>query len=88
MSERDKIEEAFNPMIEFNIEARWPDLFEPLANEQRFAVVNTLASAWHEGWVPNREHVENLTQYASGVITREEYDRRADERARARYGLD
>lgn len=67
---------------EFNIEQRWPDLFEPLTDEERSAVVNTLASAWHEGWEPNREHVENLTRYASGAITREEYDRREEERAR------
>ena len=69
-------------VAEFNIEQRWPELFEPLTDEERSAVVNTLASVWHEGWEPNRDHVENLTRYASGAITREEYDRREDERSR------
>ena len=62
---------------EFNIEARWPELFEPLDNATRTHVVNTFASSWHEGWVPNREDVENLTDYARGVIDKAEYDRRA-----------
>lgn len=62
---------------EFNIEARWPELFEQLNAADRDAVVNALASSWHEGWVPNREDVENLTDYARGAIDEAEYDRRA-----------
>ena len=38
----------------FDIEERCPDVFEPLEPRQRRAVVQSLASAWHEGWVPNR----------------------------------
>ena len=60
------------------IEERWPELFEQLDQVQRRAVVQSLASAWHEGWVPNREDVENLTDEARGAIGREEYLRRAD----------
>lgn len=62
---------------EFNVEARWPELFAQLAAADREAVLNALASSWHEGWLPNREDVENLTDYARGVIDKAEYDRRA-----------
>ena len=62
---------------DFDIEARWPELFTQLTDRQRIDVVDTLASSWHEGWVPNREDVENLTDYARGVIDKAEYDRRA-----------
>ena len=61
---------------EFNIEARWPELFVQLDERQRRAVVDTLASSWHEGWVPNREDVENLTDFTRGAIDRDEYRRR------------
>lgn len=70
------------------VEERWPELFEPLDPGQRHAVVQSLASAWHECWVPNREDVENLTDKARGVIDREEYQRRTREAAeRARQPL-
>ncbi|GAA3853034.1 hypothetical protein [Brevibacterium ammoniilyticum] len=62
----------------FDIEERWPELFEPLTAVQRESVVQAFADAWHEGWVPNREDVENLTDRARGAIDREEYLRRAD----------
>jgi hypothetical protein len=67
--------------VEFNIEARWPELFAPLDDETRLHVVNAFASSWHEGWVPNREDVENLTDYARGAIDEAEYDRRAASKA-------
>jgi hypothetical protein len=63
---------------EFNIEGRWPELFEQLDATQRRAVVQSLASAWHEGWEPNREDVENLTDRARGAIDHAEYLRRSD----------
>jgi hypothetical protein len=63
---------------DFDIETRWPELFEPLSAADRTAVLNALASSWHEGWVPNREDVENLTDYARGAIDKAEYDRRVD----------
>ncbi|PPF91350.1 hypothetical protein C5C03_00385 [Clavibacter michiganensis] len=72
-------------MVEkFEIEQRWPELFVGLDEVQRRAVVQSLASAWHEGWVPNREDVENLTEEARGAIDREEYLRRADAAAERR----
>lgn len=67
--------------VEFNIEARWPELFAPLSEADRIIVVNAFASSWHEGWVPNREDVENLTDLMRGAIDKAEYDRRAYEAA-------
>lgn len=68
----------------FNIEERWPELFVQLDETQRRAVVQSLASAWHEGWTPNREDVENLTDEARGAIDAAEYRRRAHAAARRR----
>lgn len=64
-----------------DIEERWPELFEQLTDVQRESVVQAFADAWHEGWEPNREDVENLTDRARGAIDRDEYLRRADEAA-------
>ena len=66
----------------FDIEERWPELFAQLDDTQRNAVRQSLAAAWHEGWVPNREDVENLTDEARGAIDEAEYLRRAREAAR------
>ena len=71
-------------MSEFDVESRWPELFAPLTAEQRSVVVETMASSWHEGWEPNREDVENITDHARGAIDDEEYLRRADEAAERR----
>nr|WP_236867304.1 hypothetical protein [Brevibacterium linens] len=57
----------------FDIESRWPDVFEGLDDQQRRNVVEALAASWHEGWVPNREDVARLTAKVRGDITREEY---------------
>ncbi|NMC69840.1 MAG: hypothetical protein GYA57_07195 [Myxococcales bacterium] len=66
----------------FDIEQRWPELFAQLDETQRRAVVQSLAAAWHEGWTPNREDVENLTDEARGAIDAAEYRRRAHAAAR------
>lgn len=66
----------------FDIEERWPELFAQLDANQRNAVRQSLAAAWHEGWVPNREDVENLTDRARGAIDHAEYLRRVREAAR------
>lgn len=63
-------------MQTFDVEDRWPELFVQLDDVQRNAVRQSLASAWHEGWEPNREDVENLTDEARGAIDGEEYMRR------------
>lgn len=67
---------------EFDIAERWPELFEQLDAAQRRAVVQSLALSWHEGWIPNREDVENLTDRARGAIDAAEYRRRAHTAAR------
>lgn len=72
---------------EFDIEERWPELFVQLDETQRRAVVQSLASAWHEGWTPDREDVENLTDEARGAIDAAEYRRRVREAAERRRGL-
>ncbi|TCC11852.1 antitoxin VbhA family protein [Kribbella soli] len=69
---------------ELDIEKRWPELFVPLDDVQRRAVLQSFANAWHEGWEPNREDVENLADRARGVIDQDEYLRRADAAARRR----
>ena len=61
----------------FDIETRWPELFEQLDDANRRAVVQALASSWHEGWIPNRDDVENLVDHARGAIDDAEYMRRA-----------
>ncbi|PCC41485.1 hypothetical protein CIK58_05040 [Brevibacterium aurantiacum] len=57
----------------FDIESRWPDVFEGLDDQQRRNVVEALAANWHEGWIPNREDVARLTAKVRRDITREEY---------------
>jgi hypothetical protein len=68
--------------VEFDVEARWPELFEALSAVDRRAVVQSLANGWHEGWVPNREDVQNLTDLVRGAIDEAEYDRRVGVAAR------
>lgn len=68
----------------FDVIERWPELFAQLDEAKRRSVLNTLAADWHEGWTPNREDVENLTDYARGAIDAAEYDRRSDEAAERR----
>ena len=61
----------------FDFEDRWPELFDRLDARQRNAVRQSLAAGWHEGFEPNREHVENLTDYVLGLIDDSEYERRS-----------
>lgn len=61
----------------FDLPVRYPELFEPLTEEQRRNVVQPLASSWLEGDNPTREDVMLLIDYELGRITAEEYDRQA-----------
>lgn len=61
-----------------DIEERWPELFAQLDETQRRNVVESFAASWHEGWEPNREDVENLTDRVRGAIDLDEYLRRSD----------
>ena len=51
-------------MESFDVELRWPELFEHLSEREHHAVRQSLAAAWHEGFEPTRDHVKNLTEYA------------------------
>lgn len=61
----------------FDLPVRYPELFEPLTEEQRRNVVQPLASSWLEGDNSTREDVALLIDYELGRITAEEYDRQA-----------
>lgn len=61
----------------FDLPVRYPELFEPLTEEQRRNVMQPLASSWLEGDNPTREDVALLIDYELGRITAEEYDRQA-----------
>ena len=67
---------------QFDVEHRWPELFTGLNHSQRHAIIQALASAWHEGWIPNREDVANLTDKVRGSIDQKEYSRRVAVAAR------
>lgn len=61
----------------FDLHLRYPELFEPLTEEQRRNVMQPLASSWLEGDNPTGEDVALLIDYELGRITAEEYDRQA-----------
>ena len=71
----------------FDLPVRYPELFEPLTEEQRRNVVQPLASSWLEGDNPTREDVALLIDYELGRITAEEYDRQALAKALAHQAL-
>ena len=71
----------------FDIDLRYPDLFEGLTEEQRRNVMQPLASSWLEGDNPTREDVTLLIDYELGRITAEEYDRQALAKALAHQAL-
>lgn len=74
-------------MDTFDIEQRWPELFHNLDEQQRLGVLNTLVALWHEGFELTREDVENLTDYAAGIIDADEYRVRAHATVRAQMKL-
>ena len=71
----------------FDLPDRYPELFEPLTEEQRRNVMQPLASSWLEGDNPTREDVALLIDYELGRITAEEYDRQALAKALAHQAL-
>ena len=71
----------------FDLPVRYPELFEPLTEEQRRNVVQPLASSWLEGDNPTCEDVALLIDYELGRITAEEYDRQALAKALAYQAL-
>lgn len=71
----------------FDLHLRYPELFEPLTEEQRRNIMQPLASSWLEGDNPTREDVALLIDYELGRITAEEYDRQALAKAVAHQAL-
>jgi hypothetical protein len=59
------------------IETRWPELFTPLDETHRELLNDAFASIWHEGWIPNREDVKDLSEHLQGIIDITEYNRRS-----------
>ena len=55
---------------------RWPDLFEPLDDEQKQRVSDALANNRLEGWEPGRDDVSDLVDRELGRIDTAEYIRR------------
>lgn len=66
---------------QFDIEARWPALFEGLDSRTKRAVVRSLAAGWHEGWKINYADVHDLVEFAQGSIDLGEYEQRARQAA-------
>ncbi|MDY5133537.1 antitoxin VbhA family protein [Actinotignum urinale] len=56
-------------MEKLDIDKRWPELFYGLTPSQKFNVMNTFASSWHEGWEPNYDDVKTITSVARGELT-------------------
>ncbi|MEJ5914723.1 antitoxin VbhA family protein [Pseudokineococcus sp. 1T1Z-3] len=55
---------------------RFPEHFARLDDEGRFALTQTLADGYLEGWEPTSQEVANLVDVELGVIDRAEYMRR------------
>lgn len=68
----------------FDIEDRWPKLFEQLTDLQRQAVREALVENWHEGWTPTYDDVRDLADATRGAISQNEYLRRTLEAAKKR----
>jgi hypothetical protein len=67
-----------------DLPAMFPDLFTDLTPGEQHMICQSWAIQWHEGWEPNREDVADSIQVHQGSMTREEFSRRAGERARNR----
>ena len=55
---------------------RWPEVFEPLDDEQKQRVSDALANNRLEGWEPDRDDVADLADRELGRIDTAEYIRR------------
>jgi len=55
---------------------RWPELFEPLDDEQKQRVSDALANNRLESWEPGRDDVADLVDRELGRIDTAEYIRR------------
>jgi len=74
--------EAPERYLRFDPVGWWPDLFEGMAQHALHAFVESWTANWHDGWVPNRDHVALSLLACRGVIDEEELLRRALQLAR------
>ncbi|MCI1748373.1 MAG: hypothetical protein LKI24_09925 [Acidipropionibacterium sp.] len=61
---------------EFDIQSRWPELFEQLGPAQRHSVAQALEHARAEGRQVTRQEVVDLIDETRGAVPPEEYTRR------------
>jgi hypothetical protein len=55
---------------------RWPNLPDDLSASDRYSIIQTIASGWHEGWTPGREDIQYLVEFHCGEIDFDEYRKR------------
>lgn len=67
----------------FDIDLRYPDLFEGLTKEQHQRVIQTLVSSWLSGYEHSREEVARFIDLVVGRISGEEYRKQILEHALA-----
>lgn len=63
------------PAKALDLEVKWPEIFEGMTESQVSDVVETVASSWHEGREPEREHTARLAALVRGDLSRAEYRR-------------
>ncbi|AXE40050.1 hypothetical protein [Acidipropionibacterium virtanenii] len=61
---------------EFDVERRWPDLFDKLGGQQRRSVAQALEEARAEGREVTRQEVADLIEETRGTIGADEYTRK------------
>jgi hypothetical protein len=58
-----------------DLAAEWPEIFERMTPRQVRTVVQIVASSWHEGREPDREHTARLAARVRGDLSKAEYRR-------------
>ncbi|WGP08076.1 hypothetical protein QFE97_19115 (plasmid) [Bacillus subtilis] len=58
-----------------DLETKWPEIFEEMTPRQVRTVVQIVASSWHEGREPEREHTARLAARVRGDMSKGEYRR-------------
>lgn len=58
-----------------DLEATWPEIFEGMTPRQVQTVLQIVASSWHEGREPEREHTARLAARVRGDLPKAEYRR-------------
>ncbi|WP_367618865.1 hypothetical protein [Brevibacterium sp.] len=65
------------PSRPLDLQAKWPELFEGMTAQQIWDVEQVVASSWHEGREPEREHTSLLAARVRGEISKDEYRSRS-----------